>query len=420
MPFVSEIQNKTISVKDTFSQSGDDPWSSAAEATISLSTSGDTVSYTITMATSVDGVNSTSKKSKPYVHLYLSIDGQELINTYYSAANKFPTLHGSTYSSSITTKNKNDEEIPVVIKVCVSQPAYSNTSRFKTATTTLTRTYYTVGGEPTVSISNPGNNTYSITLTAGDPGSDNTRKNSYLYYTTNGKTPSKQEYTGMIQLTGNTETHTKNITVTKDHTVQAIAYSTFNYGPESSSKVKSADILFYADPIITEAPKITHTKSRLTLKEPWVVSFKAEPGNANAPLRSYLTRIFVNDIGWKVINKGVSGILNEAFDFINWPANSQTYTLYPDKLTNRDGIKLKVGDKIQISVAVWANMGPDAGQILTEPVWSEIYEVRNAGIVRIKEGGSWREGQVYVKVNNSWKEAETVYTKTSTGWKESE
>lgn len=40
------------------------------------------------------------------------------------------------------------------------------------------------------------------------------------------------------------------------------------------------------------------------------------------------------------------------------------------------------------------------------------------GIVRVKHGGSWAEGQVWVMTANGWKEAEAIYTKTPDGWVE--
>ena len=53
------------------------------------------------------------------------------------------------------------------------------------------------------------------------------------------------------------------------------------------------------------------------------------------------------------------------------------------------------------------------------PIWSPEYEFKNAGVVNVKVGGQWKEGQVYVKVGGTWKEAETVNTKVSGAWKES-
>jgi hypothetical protein len=40
------------------------------------------------------------------------------------------------------------------------------------------------------------------------------------------------------------------------------------------------------------------------------------------------------------------------------------------------------------------------------------------GIVRVKVGEDWKEGQVWVMKGGQWKEAQAVYVKTSAGWKE--
>ena len=83
------------------------------------------------------------------------------------------------------------------------------------------------------------------------------------------------------------------------------------------------------------------------------------------------------------------------------------------------------GDTVQLGIYSYTKNG--AGTQLfngngasSAEVRSDISTVQNAGIVRIKVGGSWKEGQVYVKVSGEWKEAQSVSTKVNGTWKESQ
>jgi hypothetical protein len=84
----------------------------------------------------------------------------------------------------------------------------------------------------------------------------------------------------------------------------------------------------------------------------------------------------------------------------------------------------KAGDTVKLGIYAYTRYGEtNTGAQLfdsaaTEKV-SSVYAINNAGIIHVKPAGSWVEGQVYVKVNNEWREAESVYTKVSGAWKES-
>jgi hypothetical protein len=61
-----------------------------------------------------------------------------------------------------------------------------------------------------------------------------------------------------------------------------------------------------------------------------------------------------------------------------------------------------------------------SGTLLTGAGLQSEVENKSVGLVRVKVGtNDWREGQVWIKAADGWKEACGVYTKTSTGWKES-
>ena len=50
---------------------------------------------------------------------------------------------------------------------------------------------------------------------------------------------------------------------------------------------------------------------------------------------------------------------------------------------------------------------------------SDMHLVESSGVMRVKQGGKWYEGQVLVKVNGKWEEVTDVLIKESGEWKES-
>lgn len=378
-----------------------------AYANITLSTSGDKVNWKIVMETPKIGSDAI-----PLIRLEFFIDDQTIYNEYFTNYGRdFPCLNGSSAEGSITLENPTNGSIPVIFNMGLN---FSQSSKTQYRTSyTLTRTYYTDGSPPAVSILNPGDNTYRISMTAGDPGDSNTRTKSIIYYTTDGSDPATSSTSrSMIELDGTEASYiTNSTTITEDRTIKAIAYSSFKYGSETSSEVKSANILFYAAPKITTPPYISYTKNRFTLKEPWKIIFNAEAGNSRAPIASYIVSVFVNDMSKLIIPKAESTSIN--IDGISWEADTQTLTIDPIAK------EFKVGDKVKIYLEVRAKTG--ASNIVTSTKAESIeYVVQNAGIVRVKVNDEWKEGQVYIKAGDTWHEAETVYVKTSSGWKESQ
>jgi len=80
------------------------------------------------------------------------------------------------------------------------------------------------------------------------------------------------------------------------------------------------------------------------------------------------------------------------------------------------GIKNK--DILRITIYPY-NAYSITDSLITKSGTTYTSEALNAGIVRVKTAGGWKEGQVWVKTVSGWKEATGVYTKTSAGWKES-
>ena len=78
----------------------------------------------------------------------------------------------------------------------------------------------------------------------------------------------------------------------------------------------------------------------------------------------------------------------------------------------------KPGDKVKATLYAYHTNGAGT-KLFSSKVTSDTYIVRNSGIMRAKLSGAWKEGQVYVKISDDWKEAAAVYVKINGSWKES-
>ena len=178
MPWIEG--SKTFTVEDTGKTiEGSNGW---ARATLEVTTSGTTLSYKITMETTVDG----GHNEKPAVALYLAINGIGILNNYWryntnsDKWNNFPTYNGSTYSNTLNIADA--DTIPVSLKICTMQDATGNSSLWQTTSGNVTRTKYTAIGSTSVSITDNGNNTFTIKGTKGSDGTNNTASGPTIMY----------------------------------------------------------------------------------------------------------------------------------------------------------------------------------------------------------------------------------------------
>jgi hypothetical protein len=80
------------------------------------------------------------------------------------------------------------------------------------------------------------------------------------------------------------------------------------------------------------------------------------------------------------------------------------------------------GDQVKLIVYAYTQYGSsNTGAKLFGAAGNSIVNVvQNAGVIWVKVGNSWIEGQVHVKVNNQWIEADVVQTKVGNTWVEAE
>ena len=292
----------------------------------------------------------------------------------------------------------------------------NNRKNFKqvvASTTTTTGVKYTTAiGNGTVSITDNGNNTFTLKGAKGKSGTNNTASGPTLTwgYDTKYKNTFKNGETKTLTLAKDTDA---------SRTVYAKCVTTAAYG-NNTTVTDSQTIKYYAAPGKPGKAAISFTKSKLTIKENWTISWTAaKKANGNSAIKGYLIRVFVN--GKSIAFKGKDGddpitkSTGKGDDWENYYDQSGTgtsMTFYPAK----NGIK--PGDKIKIAIHAYTKNGAGT-RLYSDYSMSDEVTVKHAGIMNVKVNGTWKEGQVWVKVSGAWKEAEAVYTKVSGAWKES-
>lgn len=414
--------------------------------TLTASTNSSTgkLSWTLTASNNYSGGVATC--------IYLSIGGTVIYNTYWSYANRgdrawntYPTGDGSASGTiDIGTSSTSTASFAISLKLCCAQDARGDTSRFKTTSGTLTRTWWTSIGTGTVSIADNYNNSYTVSGTRGAAGTSNAVNGALLYWTHTKKTDGSWSYSKASNSesfgSGKT-THSKTISFSPstDATRQvAGAVVTDGARNDTDSGWITANIKQYVCPSSPGDPEISYTKSRLTIKEPWTFTWAAATrANSSSPVKGYRIRIYRKrgTGAWTTIdfhdaagNKLTSGSSDKTYDQDGGSTNSFT-------LSNPARYFLP-GDQVQVKINSYTKYGnTNTGDRLynnTQGV-SPIWTVQNAGVMRVKptRTSGWKEGVVWVKVRKNnivqWVEADIVQVKVNTSststkkleWKES-
>ena len=107
-------------------------------------------------------------------------------------------------------------------------------------------------------------------------------------------------------------------------------------------------------------------------------------------------------------------------------STNTSLTLGAKYFTEDYGNTLEPGDKIKFSVKAYTKFGKNydiGGAVFNNAVTvteSTEYTIQNSGIMRVKANNVWTEGQVWVKVDGNWKEADVVKVKVNGVWEDSE
>ena len=410
MAWVKET-SATISVDD-WGTDGTKYANCYAKATLSLSTDKDTVNWKITMSTKV---GTTTKK--PAVALYLKINNKVLYNNYYNYKTPdanwlgFPTKNGSTDSGSVKVKNdSSSSSIPVTLKIATSDDAVIDSRYWKTKTTTLKRTWYTSIGTGKVEIKDNGDNTFTITGTKGKNGDNNTASGPNLSW---GYTDS----CGTTTTSGRARSLTIENPKAATRRVYAENVTTAARGSSTTAKTH-ADIKQHVAPNAPTNLRITYSKSRMTIKENWTLSWTAATAkNKSSPITGYRIRLFKNGKAIPLKNSNGKTVSTAGTDD-NYYDRPLTTTKETTMLIDMQHYDFKPGDKVKATLYAYHTNGAGI-KLFSSKVTSDTYIVQNSGIMRAKLSGAWKEGQVYVKLSGDWKEAAAVYVKINGSWKES-
>ncbi len=321
-------------------------------------------------------------------------------------------------------------------------------------------------GVPTITVVDNYNNTFTVTVTSGNSGSNNEVTSiSDLTYTYTDKAEKVTAYESGKPIALEAVNRTAAATYGRTRKISVSATATGKYNDTASNTV-TAEIRQCIGPDFVSDLRLLYDKSRLTLKENWTLKWKAPQIYLDCPIKGYRIRLYRkrdNNIATlpiygksgKVLSKSkdLNGTSDSYYDRdackpLTPKESESSVTIYPEYYIESG--EIKVGDYISFAVTAYTKYGEEHASdkpedqlflasesfyvnnnlIANEATGALGYEtdgskrgwieVRNAGIVHIKVDSRWKEGQVYIKANGSWKEAETVYVKDAGDWKESQ
>lgn len=288
-----------------------------------------------------------------------------------------------------------------------------------------------------VSITDKFNNSFVITATKGASGTNNTSggpTNLKWGYDTNYSSSYTSGATNKLTVSGTGKTRR----------VYAKATTTAEYGEDKVAYAKDGngtagiDIRQYVGPNKPTGLKVTYNKDRLTVKENWTLSWTAPSINNECPIKGYRIRLYRkrgNEAWIKLPIYDTSGnmghlttITNVTPNDVYWDRDGTSvtatvYTIHYNKEITPAYPDILPGDIIKFSVTAYTRYGAnyDGDKLFkTDEAFSSEYAVQNAGVLRVKQSGTWKEGQVFVKVSGVWKEADIVSVKVNGKWEESE
>lgn len=371
-----------------------------------------------------------------YLGLYLSIAGSVIYNKYYQTNNVFPTGHNTSASGAFSTSAAS---FNVDLRLCTMQDGNVG-NRWTDGTAarsneTFTRTTWTDAAKGSLTLTDNGDNSFTIQAGAGTAGTNNAilglynldyRYNSAdswtnWYYETNSNgndTASNKAVSKKISFTPTNANANRTVYYRAYWNAAQVA------GEDNPHTSTSSTVKQYRAPGAPGKPTLdssSYRNGRLTIKQNWKYTWTAgTDGTGSCPVLGYRIRIYKNGSLVKGFSAGTNSVLiknsgtNEYVD----RAGKTNCTI----ILNPVSFGFVPGDTIQIGIYSYAQNG--AGTWLysgggSVQVTSDTSTVQNSGVMRVRPSGSWKEGVVSIKVNNTWKEAEVVYTKVSGAWKES-
>lgn len=392
---LSDNGNNTFKIKVTLPN---DTWNNKLESAVLYYTTDGT-----TPSTSITSTTSTAKRK----------------------VNIFSTGAGKTYTGNFPIPSATKGTVKALIRCGWSWSGQSPAVTSNTKDATIQ--YHTdIDISPVkVQIIDNGNNTFTVTGTPAEDGTNNVAATTYAWGYTSACSNAAPVNSEALDIAKESDT-------TRTVYAKAIARPSWIYDSNYKSGngytySTNAAIKQYVAPGSSGIPTLTaasYRNGRLCLRNgegnnrwefTWAAATKTNNAADTVYYRVALERNGVT-ITWKDWNDSSVGSSQTATNS-SWLSFDTTSTSIKIDPVNSGFVP---GDTVRLRVKSYIRNGKNQIVASSTYINSERYTVENTGVVRIKAGGAWKEGQVWVKVNGTWKEAQTVNIKVNGSWKESQ
>ena len=271
-------------------------------------------------------------------------------------------------------------------------------------------TVATAIGNGTCSITDNGDNTFTLKGTKGGDGKNNTATGPTL------KWGYDTDYSNSFS-NGDKKTLTMADKKKASRRVYAKSVTGATYG-DAKTATDYEDVKQYVAPSKPDNISITYTRSRMTIKENWTLKWTGGTEvNGSSPVLGYRIRIFKNGKTIQFKNSEGKVLASGSSSDYYYDRDDTSTTMNINTSTNG----FAPGDKVKVSICTYTRYKEGKGTALCSgAVESSEYTVQNAGVANVKVSGAWKEGKIWVKVSGAWKEAEVAKAKVSGAWKESQ
>ena len=269
-------------------------------------------------------------------------------------------------------------------------------------------TVATAVGTGTCTITDNGDNSFTLKGTKGANGTNNTASGPTLKWGYDTK------YSNTFK-TGDKKDLSIADSSKASRTVYAKSVTGAAYG-DDKTKTASLAVKQYVAPSKPSGISITYTKSRMTIKENWTLKWTGgKKTNDSSTVAGYRIRIYKNGKTIQFKNSSGTVLTSGSSSDYYYDRDDTSTTMNINTSTNG----FAPGDKVKVSICTYTKNAKGT-RLCSGAVTSSEYTVQNAGVANVKVSGAWKEGKIWVKVSGAWKEAEVAKAKVSGAWKESQ
>jgi hypothetical protein len=379
--------------------------------------------FTISGHVSTAGTNNPIASST----LYYTIDGSN------QQSKSITTASGASYSHNFNVPTSKDKSVIKAWVVCKFN--YGSASGYKTRTSDTyeaTVKHYSAIVNPKITVKDNGNNTFTITGTNATDGHNNKATTKFTwsfdtasYNTTMAGTTLSNHAIGLTD-------KTKAIRAVFAKAVATPAWSGDTTRTVQATPSNPTEIKHYVVPKDPGIPKLSFTRHRLTVEEPWTFTWApSKAWNTNSPVKGYYimlnrcpsgkaTSVTAN---WESVIGLVSSNASNNITINASATNTFTQrqsTSCTAVINTPADFGFAAGDSVKIAVRPFTINGT-GGSVNDPNNWIESAEelIYEAGVLNVKTNSGWKQGKVFVKTADGWKKAKAVEIKTAEGWKES-